>query len=192
MLKRPLQCSYQTQYQSKKWVLKLSIPASIISCSNWEYLKHFELQPNLEVSQQTFILIKTFWRRLEDVFRLRLQKTSSRSFDQDEYVRLSLTSSRYLQDVFKAFSRRASFFRKFLIAIHILANISKRTDKQKMTSGHLVEYNKRNFNFKNHVKNDAGRIVPYSFLFLRKSLYDIKANGMPLNFNMIQQPTAWH
>ena len=59
-----------------------------------------------------------------------------------------------------------------------------------MTSGHLVEYNKRNFYFKNHVKNDAGRIVPYSFLFLRKSLYDIKANGMPLNFNMIQQPTA--
>ena len=29
----------------------------------------------------------------EDVFRLRLQKTSSRRLDQDEYVRLSLTSS---------------------------------------------------------------------------------------------------
>ena len=34
----------------------------------------------------------------EDVFRLRLQKTSSRRLDQDEYVRLSLTSS---EDVFK-------------------------------------------------------------------------------------------
>ena len=34
----------------------------------------------------------------EDVFRLRLQKTSSRRLHQDEYVRLSLTSS---EDVFK-------------------------------------------------------------------------------------------
>ena len=39
----------------------------------------------------------------EDVFRLRLQKTSSRRLDQDEYVRLSLTSS---EDVFKTSSRR--------------------------------------------------------------------------------------
>ena len=35
----------------------------------------------------------------EDVFSLRLQKTSWRRLDQDEYVRLSLTSSRRLQDV---------------------------------------------------------------------------------------------
>ena len=44
----------------------------------------------------------SWWRRLEDVFCLRLQKTSSRRLDQDEYVRLSLTSS---EDVFKASSR---------------------------------------------------------------------------------------
>ena len=49
-------------------------------------------------TQQTFVLMKTSWRRLsssssEDVF-----KTSSRRLDQDEYVRLSLTSS---EDVFK-------------------------------------------------------------------------------------------
>ena len=50
----------------------------------------------------------------EDVFSLRLQKTSWRRLDQDEYVRLSLTSSRRLQDVlprclqevFKTSSRR--------------------------------------------------------------------------------------
>ena len=30
-------------------VLKLSIPSSIISGSNWENLKHIELQPNLPV-----------------------------------------------------------------------------------------------------------------------------------------------
>ena len=55
------------------------------------------------ITQQTFVLIKTSWRHLEDVFRLRLQKTSSRRLDQDEYVRLSLTSS---EDVFKTSSRR--------------------------------------------------------------------------------------
>ena len=47
----------------------------------------------------------------EDVFSLRLQKTSWRRLDQDEYVRLSLTSSEDVfktscQDVFKTFSRR--------------------------------------------------------------------------------------
>ena len=47
--KRPLQCSYETHYQAMKWVLKLSIPSSIISGSNWENLKHIELQPNLPV-----------------------------------------------------------------------------------------------------------------------------------------------
>ena len=48
-LKRPLQCSYQTQFQTMKWVWKLSIPLSIISGSNWENPKHIELQPNLPV-----------------------------------------------------------------------------------------------------------------------------------------------
>ena len=76
-------------------------------------------------SQQTFVLIKTSWRRLEDAFRLRLQKTSWRHLEdvlvkinifvlairlQDVFKtssrRLAKTSSRHLQDVFKTFSRR--------------------------------------------------------------------------------------
>ena len=48
-------------------------------------------------------VLKTSWRRLssscsEDAF-----KTSSRRLDQDEYLHLSLTSSRHLQDVFKTY-----------------------------------------------------------------------------------------
>ena len=35
------------QYQSMKWVLKLSTSLSIISDLNWENLKHNKLQPNL-------------------------------------------------------------------------------------------------------------------------------------------------
>ena len=70
------------------------------------------------IFHQTYILMKTSWRRLEDVFRLRLQKTYSRRLDQDEYIRLSHTSSEdvlvktniffltmRLQSVFKTSSR---------------------------------------------------------------------------------------
>ena len=45
----------------------------------------------------------SWWRHLEDVFRLCLQNPSSRRLDQDEYIRLSHTSS---EDVFKTSSRR--------------------------------------------------------------------------------------
>ena len=71
--------------------------------------------------------MKASWRRLEDVFRLCLQKTSSRRLQdfliktnmfalalrlqdvflgQDQYIHLGYTSSRRLQDVFKTSSRR--------------------------------------------------------------------------------------
>ena len=45
----------------------------------------------------------SWWRHLEDVFRLCLQNLSSRRLDQGEYIRLSHTSS---EDVFKTSSRR--------------------------------------------------------------------------------------
>ena len=52
-------------------------------------------------SHQTFVSMKTFWRRLEVLFRLRLQKTSSGRLDQGEYICLTHTSS---EDVFKTSS----------------------------------------------------------------------------------------
>ena len=79
------------------------------------------------LTQQTFVLMKTFWRRLEDVFRLRLQKTSSRCLQdvliktnmfalalrlqktssrrlgQDQYIRLGHMSSRHLQDILQRY-----------------------------------------------------------------------------------------
>ena len=62
-----------------------------------------------DVLKTSFVFV--FRRRLQDVLiktnmfalALRLQKTSSRRLDQDEYVRLNLTSS---EDVFKTSSRR--------------------------------------------------------------------------------------
>ena len=63
----------------------------------------------IEVTQQTFVLMKTFWRRLQDVliktnmFALawRLQGVFWRCLGQDQYIRLGHMSSRHLQDVFK-------------------------------------------------------------------------------------------
>ena len=52
IFKRPLQCSYQTQYQTEKGVLKLTIPSSTISGSNWENLRDIELQLNSSVCLQ--------------------------------------------------------------------------------------------------------------------------------------------
>ena len=40
-----MQCSYQTQYQTMKWVFKLSIPSSVISGSNWEILSILSFNP---------------------------------------------------------------------------------------------------------------------------------------------------
>ena len=85
---------------------------------------------SIRTSHQTFVLMKTSWRRLEDVFRLRLQRTSWRRLE-DVLIKTNIfalairyqkTSSRSLQDVlvktnvfvlairpqdvFKTFSRR--------------------------------------------------------------------------------------
>ena len=65
-------------------------------------------------SQQTFVLMKTSSRRLDQDEYIRLThtssedvfKTSSRRLDQGQYIRLDHTSSRRLQDIFKASSRR--------------------------------------------------------------------------------------
>ena len=55
--------------------------------------------------QQTYVLMETSWRRLEDVFRLRLQKTSPRRL-QDFLIKTNISIFVIrLQDVFKTFSR---------------------------------------------------------------------------------------
>ena len=59
-------------------------------------------------TQQTFVLVKTSWRRFEDVFRLRLQKTSSRRLRQDKYIRLGHTSS---VNIFRMSSRGLANFK---------------------------------------------------------------------------------
>ena len=56
-------------------------------------------------TQQTFVLMKTSWRHLGDIFHLRFQKTSSKRF-QDVLIKTNIIVLVIrLQDVFKTFSR---------------------------------------------------------------------------------------
>ena len=38
--------------------------------------------------------------------------------------------------------------------------------------------------FKNHAENETGRLVLDLFLFLKKALYEVKASGLQLSFNI--------
>ena len=114
-------------------------------------------------AQQTFVLMKTSWRRLEDIFCLRLQKTSSRRLDQDKHIRYTHTSSedilktswskplyssssyvfkmfsRRLQDVFKTSSRCLRDVLK--MSLRRLAKMSSRCF-QNVSSSYTVLVNK--------------------------------------------------
>ena len=48
----------------------------------------------------------------------------------------------------------------------------------------VIEYNKRNFFFKNHAEIEAGRQIPDLFLFFKKALYEVMASGLELSLNI--------
>ena len=66
--------------------------------------------------------MKTSWKRLEKVFHLRLQKTSSRRLDQDDYTCLSHMHS---EDIFKNSWSRP----KYLSSSYVLKTFSKTSSK---------------------------------------------------------------
>ena len=39
--------------------------------------------------------------------------------------------------------------------------------------------------FKNPAENKAGKLVPDLFLFFKKALYEVKATGQQLSFNIV-------
>ena len=53
-----------------------------------------------------------------------------------------------------------------------------------MKFNHLVDYNKKNFFFKNRAENEAVRLVPDLFLLCKKALHEVKASGLQLSFNI--------
>ena len=55
---------------------------------------------------------------------------------------------------------------------------------------HLIEYKEKIFFFKNHGENESGRLVPDLFLFFKKALYEVEANGLQLSFNRFRKPSS--
>ena len=56
-----------------------------------------------------------------------------------------------------------------------------------MKFGQVMSYNKRNiFFFKNHEEIEAGRLVPNSFFVFLEKLYEVKASGLQLSFNIFR------
>ena len=72
------------------------------------------------------------------------------------------------------------------IAIHILPNISQSRGNQTRKFGQSVEYNKGNIFLQKLCGNEAGRLVPDLFLFFEKTLYEVKAGGLQLSFDMFR------
>ena len=62
-----------------------------------------------------------------------------------------------------------------------------------MKFGQLIEYNKRNiFYLKIMQKKRQGDQFQTPFCVLKKALYEVKASGPQLRFNIIRQPSTWH
>ena len=53
-----------------------------------------------------------------------------------------------------------------------------------MEFGQLIECNKRNISLQIHAENEAGRLAADLFLFIKKPIYEVKASGLPLSFNI--------
>ena len=51
-----------------------------------------------------------------------------------------------------------------------------------------IEYNKINIflQAENQAENEARRLVPDLFLFFKKALYEVKASGLQLRFNIFE------
>ena len=45
--------------------------------------------------------------------------------------------------------------------------------------------------FRNYAETVEGRLVPDLFLFFKKTLYEVKASGLQLNFNIFRLPSIW-
>ena len=46
--------------------------------------------------------------------------------------------------------------------------------------------------FRNHAKNEAGKLVLDLFLFFKKALDEVRASGLQLSFNITLLFSAWH
>ena len=60
------------------------------------------------------------------------------------------------------------------ITIHVLPNISRTKDSQKMKFGQVLEYKKGNISLQKLCQNEPERLVPDLLMFLKKALKVVK------------------
>ena len=69
--------------------------------------------------------------------------------------------------VIKVFACMTSQTGQKIITIHILPNVSRNKGNQTINVGQLIEYNLGNIFLQNHAENEAGRLVPDLFCFIK-------------------------
>ena len=65
-------------------------------------------------------------------------------------------------------------------------HILRSKDNQAIKLAQLTEFKKRNILLQKSCKNVAGRLLPDSFLPFKKALYESKASGLQLGFNIFR------
>ena len=65
-------------------------------------------------------------------------------------------------------------------------HILRSKDNQAIKLAQLTEFKKRNILLQKSCKNVAGRLLPDSFLSYKKALYESKASGLLLGFNIFR------
>ena len=73
---------------------------------------------------------------------------------------------------------------KQIIAEHILPNISRSKSNQAMKLSQLIKYNVRNIFQKKSCRELGRETIPFPFFLFVKALYEIKASGQQLCFNI--------
>ena len=68
-----------------------------------------------------------------------------------------------------------------------MPNISQRRVNKTMKLGQLIKYNKKNTFLQNHVENEAWRLVPDLFLFLKQALYVLKGSGLLIFWKRVKE-----
>ena len=70
----------------------------------------------------------------------------------------------------------------------MLPNIRRRKDNQAMKFGQVIAYNMKNGFLQNYVETNTERLLPEPFSFFKKALYEVKASGQHLSFNIFHSP----
>ena len=65
-------------------------------------------------------------------------------------------------------------------------HILRSKDNQAIKLAQLTEFKKRNILLQKSCKNVAGRLPPDSFMSFKKALYESKASGLQLGFNIFR------